>query len=174
MFLISTSCIWFEFHLQISRCRSPLATLFFSLTPASFRCGVRGNKDFPRRNYISLAVVSRMLQAIPQQSFKRLSQCWESPSFSSHIMHYLSKYEETSPIEIRSVSQTFEWLAAEAAFPYFLVVSAHHLEEKFHLPLIHIHIPLVWIGRRFEIRDGSFGEGELGKFLALTLYLWEW
>lgn len=41
MFLISTSCIWFEFHLQISRCRSPLATLFFSLTPTSFRRGVR-------------------------------------------------------------------------------------------------------------------------------------
>lgn len=59
MFLISTSCIWFEFHLQISRCRSPLATLFFSLTPRSFHRVVPGNKDFPRRNYISFAAVSR-------------------------------------------------------------------------------------------------------------------
>lgn len=74
MFLISTSCIWFEFHLQISRCRSPLATLFFSLTPRSFHRVVPSNKDFPRRNYISFAAVSRMLQAIPQQSFKRLVQ----------------------------------------------------------------------------------------------------
>lgn len=64
----------------------------------------RGNKDFPRRNYISLAVVSRMLQAIPRQSFKRLSQCQESPSFSSHIMHYPSRYEETLPIEIGNVA----------------------------------------------------------------------
>jgi len=72
MFLISTSCIWFEFHLQISRCRSPPATLFFSLTPRSFHRVVPGNKDFPRRNYISFA--ARMLRAIPQQSFKHLVQ----------------------------------------------------------------------------------------------------